>query len=48
VYALFALVVVLLPIDRPTQQSGANTLSILALLVAGATMVLVAPGNSSR
>jgi len=48
VYALFALVVVLLPVDRPTQQSGANTLSILALLVAGATMVLVAPANSSR
>lgn len=46
VYALFALAVILIPVNRPNEETGVETLSVLALIVAGAIIVLVAPAGS--
>ena len=48
VYALFALAAILWPVDRATQQGGADTLSVLTLIIAGAAMVLIAPSSQRR
>lgn len=48
VYGVFALVVALLPANELNQQSGADTLAILALLTTGAAMVLIAPTSLKR
>ncbi len=47
-YGVFALVVALLPASQLNQESGADTLAILALLTTGAAMALIAPTGSSR
>lgn len=48
VYGAFALVIALLPADGLNQESGADRLAILALLITGAAMVLIAPTGSKR